>query len=442
MAQSLTQPANEERTQVGNFRCTRIQQIALGLLTGVAVFCLLYGGSRSGKTAIIIFIIFYRALKYPESRHLVARLRFNHAKTSLWYDTMPKVAKTMEMKGLNWNKSDWFIGFPNGSEIWLAGLDDKERLEKVLGNEYASIYFNEASQISYLALTTLMSRLAQRIEGLKNKFYIDCNPPTKRHWIYQLFFMFRDPESRVPFPESLKIKYQAMLMNPADNVEHISEDYLDLLEMMPERQKKRFKEGKFLDDVEGALFKQSDIDEAREDVALNLTTIAVAIDPAVSSDPKTSAETGIVVGGIDDRNPAHGYLLEDGSGIYKPADWAKKAVKLYNQYGADYIVAESNQGGEMVKHTIHTIDPNIKVYLVHASKGKIARAEPVSAIVEQKRIHFVGLFPTLEEQMTTFTGEDGEASPDRYDAFVWLFTKLMIKSKLDNTEAGLSAPTR
>ena len=167
-----------ERTKIGEFLFTRIQQLAADLIRDpVSKFILLFGGSRSGKTAILVCLIFLRAFLFPGSRHLIARFRFNHAKTSLWYDTLPKVARAMGLNGvIKWNKADWFIQFDNGSEIWVAGLDDKERLEKVLGNEYATIYLNEASQISYLALVTLMSRLAQRIAGLKNKIFIDCPP--------------------------------------------------------------------------------------------------------------------------------------------------------------------------------------------------------------------------------------------------------------------------
>lgn len=420
------------------FILTFIQAKALSLIIkSTATFVLLFGGSRSGKTAFLIFLIFYLADKYPNSRHLVARFRFNHAKTSLWYDTIPKVTRLMGMKGeLHFNKADWFVRLPNGSEVWIAGLDDKERLEKVLGNEYATIYINEASQTSYLALTTLMSRLAQRIEGFRNRFFIDCNPPTKRHWIYNLFILKRDPESRVPLkrPDN----YISMLLNPEDNLENISNEYLDILEDMPERQRKRFKLGQFLDDVEGALFKQEDIDRNRESFARDLIRTAVSIDPATTS-KDSSDKTGIVVGGVDGRMTKdgkprpHGYILDDRSGTYTPDEWADLAIALYYEYDCDCIVAEVNQGGDMVRHIIETKDPNIKVYTVHATKGKLVRAEPVSAINEQGRLHMVGQFVDLEEQMTTFTGKTGEPSPDNFDAMVWLITHLMIGSKTEDT---------
>lgn len=428
--------------EYGGFIPTRIQQIALNLIRKTkAKFILLYGGSRSGKTAIFVFLIFYRAQKYPESRHLMARFRFNHAKTSLWYDTLPKIAKVMGIKNeLNWNKADWFIKFPNGSEVWIAGLDDKERLEKVLGNEYATIYINEASQTSYLAFTTLMSRLAQKIEGMKNLYLVDCNPPTKKHWIYQLFFLHRDPQEKTPVKKEL---YETMLMNPADNIENIASDYLELLDAMPERQKKRFKEGVFLDEIDGALFKQADIDKNRVDHAFDLFKTAVAIDPATSA-KDSSDNTGIVVGGVAEgvsvtgKPENHAYILKDASGKYTPAEWGKKAIQLYYQYQCDCIVAESNQGGDMVRNVIHSIDPDIKVYLVHATKGKMRRAEPISNFYEQGRVHHVGMFFELEEELTTYTGDISEESPDRFDAAVWLLTHLMIGLKT-NHGAGMSA---
>ena len=129
---------------------------------------MLYGGSRSGKTFIAIRSLIIRALKYPGSRHLIIRYRFNHVKQSIWFDTFPKVMKLC-FPGVLFkeNKSDWFVQFQNGSELWFGGTDDKERVEKILGNEYATIYANECSQIPYEAITLIRTRLAQRVRGLK-----------------------------------------------------------------------------------------------------------------------------------------------------------------------------------------------------------------------------------------------------------------------------------
>jgi phage terminase large subunit-like protein len=157
--------------------------------------------------------------------------------------------------------------------------------------------------------------------------------------------------------------------------------------------------------------------------------IVVAVDPAVSS-TEGSDETGIVVCGKDDRG--HGYVLEDLSGRYDPAGWARAAIAAYHRHDADRIVAEANQGGDLIENTLRTLDANIAYSKVHASRGKFTRAEPVSSIYEQGRIHHCGLFPELEDQMTSFVPDLDRAkfgSPDRVDALVWGLTELLVSSE-------------
>lgn len=190
-------------------------------------------------------------------------------------------------------------------------------------------------------------------------------------------------------------------------------------------------EGEVLEDVPGALWSRSSIDEARRPEApKDLERIIVAIDPSTSSE-EHSDETGIVAVGCA-RDPdgfMRGYVLADSSIRGAPDEWAKKAVALYRQLDADRIVAEKNQGGEMVESVLRAADRNIPVTLVHASRGKVVRAEPISALYEQGRIHHVGRFDTLEDQMcafsTDFDRKDG--SPDRLDALVWGLTFLFNK---------------
>jgi phage terminase large subunit len=117
------------------------------------------------------------ACKFPGSRHLICRFRFNHVKNSIWLDTLKKVLKTcFPLIKPHWNNQDYYITLPNGSEIWIGGLDDKDRSEKILGMEFLTIFVNEASQISYESYTTLLTRLAQKIEGARNFLFIDENP--------------------------------------------------------------------------------------------------------------------------------------------------------------------------------------------------------------------------------------------------------------------------
>src|ERR1700757_321709 len=183
-----------------------------------------------------------------------------------------------------------------------------------------------------------------------------------------------------------------------------------------------------LEDTPGALWSHAIIDAARQAAAPNLARIVVAIDPAASSG-EDADETGIIVVGRD--NQGHGYVLADASGKHQPIEWAKIAIAAYRAHHADRIVAERNNGGAMVEATIRMVDNNLPVTTVWASHGKVARAEPVSALYEQGRVHHIGTFPQLEDQMCAFTTDFDRAragySPDRVDALVWGLTDLLVE---------------
>lgn len=401
---------------------TEKQEKALELLIDHK-FTLLYGGSRSGKTFITIFLILWRANR-KRSRHVILRFRFAHVKQSIWYDTFPKVAKLLGIKYKE-NKSDWFITLANGSEIWFGGLDDKDRVDKILGNEYSTIFLNEASQISYDAYSTVLSRLAEN-SGLKNLMIIDENPPTKAHWTHKIFIEQIEPETKTRL--SSVDSYCHMKMNPADNIRNLPDDYLELLNNLPASKRKRFMLGEFAEIIQGAYWSEEIINKFRVLSVPEMKEIIVSVDPAISTNA-TSDETGIIVEGIG--KDGRGYLLEDKSGIYSPSEWANVAVALYNKWNASWIIAEKNQGGDMVKYTLKTASENVPVKLVHASKGKMLRAEPISALYEDGRISHVGVFPDAEEEMTTYTGDVSDKSPNRLDAIVHGFTHLFpIREKI------------
>jgi phage terminase large subunit-like protein len=185
-------------------------------------------------------------------------------------------------------------------------------------------------------------------------------------------------------------------------------------------------DAELLDDVPGALWQRDWFDRDRVSVAPDLNRIVVAIDPAMSTN-EGSDETGIIVAGVD-RN-RHGYVLDDISGRYQPNDWAVRAVHAYRRYKANRILAEINAGGQMVQATLRTVDQRVPFKEVHASRGKVIRAEPIAALYEQKKIHHVGSFPALEDQLCEFTTDfdRGRAgySPDRLDALVWALTEIM-----------------
>jgi phage terminase large subunit-like protein len=152
--------------------------------------------------------------------------------------------------------------------------------------------------------------------------------------------------------------------------------------------------------------------------------IVVGIDPAGGSG-KTSAETGIVAAGLG--ADGRGYVLADASGRYTPDGWARRSVELCRSLQADRIVAERNYGGEMVEATIRAVDPRMPIKLVTASRGKQVRAEPIVSLYEQRRVHHVGQFAELEDQLCGWCPTDGGPSPDRLDAVVWCLSELMME---------------
>lgn len=414
-----------------SFVKTIIQSKAIQLFTSGKSKFLLYGGSRSGKSFIIVFAQIIIACKFPGSRHLICRFRFNHVKNSIWLDTLKKVLKLcFPQLPVKWNNADFFITLPNGSEIWIGGLDDKERSEKILGMEFLTIFVNEASQISYEAYTTLLTRLAQMVDGARNLLFIDENPPSKKHWTYKLFFQHVEPESNISL--SHVDQYGQLHMNPEDNLQNISSDYMELLASLPARKKKRFLKGEFSEETEGALWTDELINNTRvqSSSAWNIETkapiyrrIVVAIDPAVTS-KDTSDETGIVVTaeGFD----GHLYVLEDQSDIYTPSEWAKMAVNLYRKYKADRIIGEVNNGGDLIEAVIRQQDENVSYKSVHATRDKLTRAEPVAALYETGKAHHVGELADLELEMTSWSAKAGEKSPNRIDALVWGATELVL----------------
>lgn len=211
-----------------------------------------------------------------------------------------------------------------------------------------------------------------------------------------------------------------------DNAVNLSPAFLDEMRNRYEgtRLGRQELEAELLLDADGALWNRDMLDASRTTDIPTLTRIVVAIDPATTANTE-SDETGIVVAGIDSNG--HGYLLEDRSMRGSPSEWASQAVTAFHVHKADRIVAEANQGGDMITHTLRTVDSNVPVKLVHASRGKRTRAEPVAALYEQGRVHHAGLFPDLEDQLCTWTSE--AASPDRLDALVWALTELMVGAK-------------
>lgn len=431
-------------------KLTSRQQEAQSVLASDATHIMLFGGSRSGKTFLLIRNLVMRALKAPGSRHAALRFRFNAIKSSIVLDTFPKVMK-VAYPGVEYDlsKTDWYAKLPGGSEIWFGGLDDKERTEKILGMEFATIYLNECSQIPWQSVGVAITRLAQsakqQIEGreptiLKPRMYYDCNPPPKSHWTYRLFVERRDPETKDPVANIND--YAHFQINPESNVENLAPGYLDTLKSLSARLQKRFLKGEFADSTPNQLFPEEIIDRWRinDGKTPDMVRIIVAVDPSGSGDIDNADndEIGIVVVGLG--TDGNAYLLEDDTCKAGPATWGKIATSAYERFSADAVVGEINFGGAMVQHTIQTARAKTPFKAVTASRGKVVRAEPFSSLYEQGKIRHVGDFMQLEDELTAFStvGYLGGKSPNRADALIWalaeLFPGLVRGPKKDKKE--------
>lgn len=409
------------------FKLTEKQCEVRRVFTTAARYLLVYGGSRSGKTFFICYAIATRAIKAPGSRHAIFRRHAVSVKQSIGKDTFKKVMELAypEYK-YKWKEQDGYFEFENGSEIWLAGLDDKERVDKVLGREFVTLYFNEASEIAYDSYAVALSRLAQVVYDVSGKkmqarCYVDLNPTTNAHWTYKLWILNTDPETGGKVDAE---DYAHIVVNPVDNAENLDEAYLKSLANFAPARRARFYDGKYMADDENALWQREMIRRPVGELP-DMVRIVVALDPATSSEPG-SDEHGLIAAGLGVDGNA--YVLEDGTCRGKPTKWATEAVALYHQYEADRIVAEINQGGEMVEQTIRAINADIPYKGVRATRGKVVRAEPIAELYQRRKVYHVHEFPQLEDQMCSFTSNyDRKAaglSPDRVDALVWALTEL------------------
>ena len=342
-----------EEPKIITFKKTIKQLEADKILVSNALHNMFYGGSRSGKTFHIVRAILMRASRV-KSRHCALRKHFIDIKQSIWLDTIPKVFELCfpelypHLDDIQ-NNHDYYLKMQcqqgGVSEFWIGGLDDAKRAEKILGKEYASMFFNECSQFLMESIDIAKTRLAQKT-ALTNKFYYDMNPPKKKHWSYLTFIKGLHPETKVPLNME---NYKHLLMNPMDNVENLATNYLEILDELPESKKKRFRDGQFSDDTIGEVFDTSLI-KRLEKLPADVDRIIVALDPAVTS-KNTSDEHGIIVCA---RKGNFGYVIYDNSGIYTPQMSAKKTVAAYHEYECDRIIGEVNNGGDYIETVLRS----------------------------------------------------------------------------------------
>ena len=434
-------------------KLTARQELAQEVLAGQATHIMLYGGSRSGKTFLLVRSILIRAIKAPKSRHAILRFRFNAVKASIIMDTFPKVCELCfpDLK-VDLNRTDWVARLPNGSEVWFGGLDDKERTEKILGQEYATVYLNEASQIPWASRNVALTRLAQKATqvtdgaSLRPRMYYDCNPPSKAHWTYRLFHDRVDPESKegLPNPDD----YAYFQLNPRDNAANLSDNYLQTLAGMSARMRKRFESGEFADATPGALFPDEVIDRwrAQPESLPDLVRVVIGVDPSGSGDVDNADNDAIGIVAVGLGTDGNAYVLEDCTIKAGPGIWGRMAVTAYQRHEADAIIGEINFGGAMVQQTIEVARKDaglrsLPFRAVTASRGKVVRAEPFSALYEAGTVRHAGHFIQLEDELSAFSthGYTASGSPNRADALIWalsdLFPGLMRRREDKEKEA-------
>ncbi len=218
-------------------------------------------------------------------------------------------------------------------------------------------------------------------------------------------------------------------MRTADNADNLAGSFLDSIvsAYAGSRLGRQELDGELIEDRAGALWRRDALDGLRVREAPPLARLVVAVDPPASASARADA-CGIVAAGIDEDGRA--YVVADATvqGL-SPAGWAARAVGLFHALQADAIVAEVNQGGDMVTAVLRQVDPTVPVTPVRATRGKYLRAEPVAVLYDQGRVRHVGALPELEDEMCDFVPGERAASPDRLDALVWALTHLMLRGE-------------
>jgi len=327
-------------------------------------------------------------------------------------DTMVELGESSIMKVARPNERPVYepskrrLTFPNGA---VATTFTGEEPDQMRGPQFDTAWIDELAKFQYPQEVWDNLEFALRL-GAKPQVFITTTPR--------------------PIPIIKKLLKDRTTIDvrfaTSDNAANLSPQFLERMKekYAGTRLGRQELDGEVLEDNPDALWTRANIENNRVSMAPSLSTVVVAVDPTTAQDGDGDA-AGIIVAGIDFNK--HAYVLKDCTVQGSPLDWAKAAVSAYHLYQANLIVAEKNQGGEMVRLTLQQVDKNVPVKLVHASRGKIVRAEPVSAKYEQNMVHHVGVFPQLEDQLCEWTPRD-KTSPDRLDALVWAMTELLDDS--------------
>jgi phage terminase large subunit-like protein len=378
-------------------------------------YFLITGGRGSGKSYSVTYSLL--RLTYREG-HIILFTRWTLVSAHI--SIIPEFIEKIESLGYT---NDFEItqteitNIKTGSKILFRGIKTSQGTATANLKSISGVTTWVLDEAEELVDEDVFDRidLSIRAVDLPNKVILVMNPSFKSHWIYKRFIANQRNDTTYIHTTFL------------ENRKYLSQSFIEQAKRTRQENLHRYEHlflGKWLDDAEGMLWNRPIIERSRMPTAPELTRIVVAIDPAATANME-SDETGIIVCGKD--KSGYGYVLEDLSGKYSPSQWGSIAVKARERWNADCIVAEKNQGGDMVESVIRSAGEKQRIKLVTATKGKYIRAEPVYSLYEQGKIFHIGQFPLLESQMITFDPDKGK-SPDRCDALVWAFTELMLGS--------------
>jgi phage terminase large subunit-like protein len=373
----------------------------LAFIQGQAPYELFLGGIGAGKS----FAGAIKALEHirPGTLGMVTAPSFRMLRDATWRTCLEVWRDRLNLVTAVLRGDELRMELATGAEVIFRSAEDPEHLR---GPNLSWFWVDEGALCKEEVWPILIGRLRQH--GRAGRGWVTTTPKGA-NWVHKVFVDQATEETAL-----YRASTAANPFLPSSFVQSLESQYT-------RRLARQELEAEFLTDVPGALWTGA-MFEPRLPVQ-DLRRTVVAIDPAVTSG-EASDETGIVVAGVG--VDGRGYVLADRSCRLSPDGWARRAVAAYHEFSADRIVAEANNGGEMVALTLRTVDPVLPVKIVHASKAKRARAEPVAALYEQGRVsHVPGDFDALIDQCTTWTPESGQ-SPDRLDALVWALTELML----------------
>lgn len=304
---------------------------------------------------------------------------------------------------VKWNRSIGEIEFDNGAQVKLFSGDKPDRLR---GPQHYSIWFDELAAFQYIQEAWDMAMFGLRLGA--NPRAVVTTTPRPLPLIKRLL---SDAKTHVTRGSTY------------DNRANLAPQFFDDIVTRYEgtRLGRQELNAELIDDVEGALWTRSMIEANRVTKLENPVTIVVGVDPKANAEAES--ETGIIAAALCEDGKI--YIIDDASINDLPDRWARQVVSTFHKWKGDRVIAEVNQGGDMVISTLRTVEPNLPITRVQATKGKYTRAEPISALYEQGKVRHVGAFPKLEDQMCTWL--PGEDSPDRLDAMVWAVTNLAAR---------------